>query len=380
MKFREIINKLHLIVGLGSGVVVLIVALTGCVWAFEEEIRYLTQREQLFVTAQPTPRVPVSRVMDAVKAGDPSVKINQIRLFGEPTRAVQVFTADKRLLTVNPYTGQLLANHDQETDWLLINLKLHRTLLLGDVGKKIIYWNAWLFLLMLVSGFVLWLPARWRQWRSSLTVKWQAKATKRTYDLHSVLGFYAVPFLLLIVATGIDMASHGEKKKEKPVVYQKLGSGVIPDRAVASALDGAAFETVRINLPKDSLNPLRVVVMYPTSGLRKESTFTFDPATARLLDAKRHDQMTFSQRFWKSDYELHTGRILGFFGKCLAFLVGLIAASLPVTGFLIWRSKRKKDKRGRMNSKGRQPQPPPTRPVSSARTVPKTTYTTASRK
>lgn len=369
MKIRKIINKLHLIVGLGSGVVVVIVALTGCVWAFEEEIRYFTQREQLFVTAQQTPRVPVRRIMDAVKASDSSIKINQIRLFGEPTRAAQVFTADKRLLTVNPYTGQLLASRDQETDWLLINLKLHRTLLLGDVGKRLIYWNAWLFLLMLVSGFVLWLPARWRQWRASLTVKWSAKATKRTYDLHSVLGFYALPFLLLIVATGIDMASHGEKKREKPVVYQRLASTLILDQAVRSALAGASFETVRINLPKDSLNPLRVVIMYPTSGLRKESTFTFDPATARLLDAKRHDQMTFGQRFWKSDYELHTGRILGLFGKFLAFLVGLTAASLPVTGFLIWWGRR-----GRHRRKKRTHLPSPIRAAASRSPIVRRTH------
>lgn len=357
MRIRKIINKLHLIVGLGSGAVVVVVALTGCVWAFEEEIRYFTQREQLFVTARSAPRVPVSRVMDAVQTTEPSVTISQIRLFGEPTRAIQVFTQDKRMLTANPYTGQLLASRDLETDWLLINLKLHRTLLLGDVGKRIIYWNAWLFLVMLVSGLVLWLPARWRQWRSSLTVKWQAKAAKRTYDLHSVLGFYALPFLLLIVATGIDMASHGDKKKDKPVIYQKLGSNLILDRAVSSALGAAAFETVRINLPKDSLSPLRVVVMYPTSGLRKESTFTFDPATTRLLDAKRHDRMTFSQRFWKSDYELHTGRMLGFFGKCLAFGAGLVAASLPVTGFLIWWRKRKKNKHSNGNRTGGQFQP-----------------------
>ena len=58
--------------------------------------------------------------MNAVKTSDPLININQIRLFGEPTQAVQVFTADKRLVTVNPYTGQLLANRDQETDWLLI--------------------------------------------------------------------------------------------------------------------------------------------------------------------------------------------------------------------------------------------------------------------
>ncbi|WP_018622833.1 PepSY-associated TM helix domain-containing protein [Spirosoma luteum] len=353
MKIRQLINKLHLVLGLASGAVVVVVALTGCVWAFEEEIRYFTQREQLFVTPQPTPRVPVSRIM--VTATKKPANLNQIRLFGDPTRAVQVFTKDKRLLTVNPYTGQLLADHNQETDWLLVNLKLHRTLLLGDIGKKIIYWNAWIFLAMLMSGFVLWLPARLRQLRNALTVKWQAKATKRTYDLHSVLGFYAIPGLLLIVITGLDMASHGEKKKEKSVVYQNLSSPVVVDKAVSSVLKTDAFETVRVNLPKDSLNPLRVTITYPTAGLRRESAFAFDPATARLLDAKRYAEMTFAQRFWKSDYELHTGRILGFAGKCLAFLSGLIAASLPVTGFLIWRTKRRSQHQKQMIPQSRKP-------------------------
>ena len=344
VKFNPFINKLHRIVGLGSGVIVLVVALTGCVWAFEEEIRYLTQREWLFVTPQSANRVPVSQIIKTVEQTDPATKINQIRLFGDPAWAVQVFTKDKHLLTVNPYTGQLLAHHDQEADWLLINLKLHRTLLLGEVGKKIVYWNTWLFGFMLLSGFVLWLPARWRQLRASLTVKWNAKAAKRHYDLHSVLGFYAIPCLLLIVATGIDMASHGDSKKEKPIVYASLADAGVVDRAVGLVLKQDAFETIRVNLPKDSLNPLRVVITYPTSGLRRESQFSFNPASGQLVDAKRHQQMSVGQRFWKSDYELHTGRILGFFGKCLTFAAGLIAASLPVTGFLIWRGRRRKKK------------------------------------
>lgn len=345
MKFRELVNKLHLIVGLASGVIVLIVALTGCVWAFEEEIRYLTQREQLFVMPRTdAERVPVSQVVAAVNEAEPDVKVGQIRLFGDAERAVQVFTKDKQLLTVNPYTAQVLDKHDQESDWLLINLNLHRTLLLGDVGKKIVYWNAWLFGFMLLSGFVLWLPARLRQWRSSLGVKWTAKRAKRTYDLHSVLSFYAIPFLLLIVATGIDMASHDDKKKKKPVVYAPLGNNAVLDRAIALVLKQDAFEVVRVNLPKDSLNPLRVSVSYPTSGLRKESSFSFDPANGQMQEAKRYNDMPFAVRFWKSDYELHTGRILGLFGKCIAFAVSLTAASLPVTGFLIWCNNRRKAK------------------------------------
>jgi uncharacterized iron-regulated membrane protein len=42
-------------------------------------------------------------------------------------------------------------------------------------------------------------------------------------------------------------------------------------------------------------------------------------------------------------YDIHTGAILGLPGKLLAFLAALIAASLPVTGFLMWRSRGKKN-------------------------------------
>jgi uncharacterized iron-regulated membrane protein len=42
------------------------------------------------------------------------------------------------------------------------------------------------------------------------------------------------------------------------------------------------------------------------------------------------------------NYDIHVGAILGFPGKVLAFLASLIAASLPVTGFMIWWGRRKK--------------------------------------
>ena len=40
-------------------------------------------------------------------------------------------------------------------------------------------------------------------------------------------------------------------------------------------------------------------------------------------------------------YDMHTGAILGITGKILVFIVGLICASLPVTGFIIWLNRYK---------------------------------------
>lgn len=42
---KKITNKIHLILGLGSGLVVFIVAITGCLWVFREEIKAVTQEE-----------------------------------------------------------------------------------------------------------------------------------------------------------------------------------------------------------------------------------------------------------------------------------------------------------------------------------------------
>ncbi|WP_366938414.1 PepSY-associated TM helix domain-containing protein [Algoriphagus sp.] len=41
-------------------------------------------------------------------------------------------------------------------------------------------------------------------------------------------------------------------------------------------------------------------------------------------------------------YEIHFGSALGLPGRIFAFLASLIAASLPITGFLVWLNKRKK--------------------------------------
>ena len=44
------------------------------------------------------------------------------------------------------------------------------------------------------------------------------------------------------------------------------------------------------------------------------------------------------------NYDIHVGAVLGLPGKILAFFASLIAASLPVTGFVIWWGRRKKSK------------------------------------
>ena len=64
-----------------------------------------------------------------------------------------------------------------------------------------------------------------------------------------------------------------------------------------------------------------------------------DHVYGRLKDANVADKLI------RMTYDIHTGGILGFAGKVLAFLLSVVATSLPITGFMIWWGRRKKKER-----------------------------------
>jgi uncharacterized iron-regulated membrane protein len=67
--------------------------------------------------------------------------------------------------------------------------------------------------------------------------------------------------------------------------------------------------------------------------------YRFHPRTGQLLMAQLHESKSNGKKLADMNYDLHTGLILGLGGKAIAFTVSLICASLPVTGFLVWRGR-----------------------------------------
>jgi uncharacterized iron-regulated membrane protein len=57
------------------------------------------------------------------------------------------------------------------------------------------------------------------------------------------------------------------------------------------------------------------------------------------LLAQLHYSKSPGKKLSDMNYDLHTGLILGFGGKVIAFIISLISASLPITGFLVWRGR-----------------------------------------
>jgi len=72
--------------------------------------------------------------------------------------------------------------------------------------------------------------------------------------------------------------------------------------------------------------------------------FEFDKYNGKLLKSYIYDKKSPGLKLIEMNYDIHVGQIYGLTTKIIAFLASLICASLPITGFIIWLGKRKKNK------------------------------------
>lgn len=354
-KFKNAIRQIHLWLGLGTGLIVFIVSITGFLYVFEEEIRDFTHKEYLYVPAERKAFIGLEPIIRNFQRLAPKEKITSIRLTeSEPNATVQISSKKKKVYYFSPYDGSLV--NKKYSDWLNTVLEIHRTLLLGETGRVIQSWSIVIFIVMLFTGLILWFPGQMRLLKQSLTIKWKGSFKRVNYDLHNVLGFYASIFLIVIAITGCYFSFKGVKTAVNFITGTKLSEGrkftspkslvidTLPVRynkmylGMAAKYPGASSTIISIRKSGE----LRLRMLYPYEWARRQNTCFFDQATGQLLSTKLYRDNNAADQFEATNYDLHTGRLFGLFGKILWSAVALISASLPVTGFIIWWKKRKK--------------------------------------
>lgn len=362
MTIKKIFDFIHLYLGLVSGVVVFVVSITGCLYVFEEEARGIFQAKYFYVeTPTNQARKTLFEISDAVKKAYPKEKITQIRFESAPESAYLYHTKTKKAISVNPYTLQIAGVRNLESDFFVFILDLHRTLKLGEIGEQIIKWNVLIFLVLCISGFVLWLPKQRKFLKQALTVKWKTKNWKRlNWDLHSVLGFYGLFILILVSLTGIFWVFDSAKNLVSVITGEKITKTKAPENKMKDStkiflMESAYYAAKKqysgelqtfISNPEKANQPIRVLFRYPYSLIRKQNTLFFDKNTGEILREDLHKNYNNYDKVMRSNYDFHTGSmpIFGIGSKILYFLASLFAASLPITGFLIWWGRRKKTK------------------------------------
>ena len=380
-RFRRINDWLHLWLGLTSGIVVFIVSLTGCFYAFQQEIKDAMEPWR-FVEAREQAYVPPSQLLDTAKVHMPHLQPTGLTYSNrEGAAAVGYhFSEDGKekfsVIFMNPYTGEMLKKMQTEGsgefDFFSFILDGHRALWLPyEIGRPIVGVATLIFLVLLVSGLIMWWPKKWNSsaYKKSFKIKWNGSFKRVNYDLHNVLGFYTLVLAFVLGVTGLVWSfqwfadslyfatSGGGTLPEHNHPHSDLSQAALVENDSLSALDQAWYK-VRAQepdaqgfymtpYPPDPDDAIEVIAYQDHGSWYDRNEYFFDQYTLERyrVEGDVYQEAKFADQLVMLNYDIHVGAVWGLPGKILAFLVSLVTASLPVTGFLVWWNKKKKGKK-----------------------------------
>ncbi|WP_192579306.1 PepSY-associated TM helix domain-containing protein [Dyadobacter aurulentus] len=359
---KKINAWLHLWLGLASGIVVVIVAVTGCILVFEQELKSLTQPWTHAERPGNAAYLPPSVIREHVSRQFPGKEIDGIWYYGHGKAAKMSMHSDS-VVFVNPYTAAVTGIADQE-DFFHFILDGHVGLWIeGDVGHAIVSYATLIFFVLLITGMVLWWPKKWNKSgrNKSFRIKWKAKFKRVNYDLHNVLGFYSLIIALILTITGLNMGFrwfnegfyllNSGGREPAPFVRAFSDTTKIYPNTVLQNVDKAFWkgiteigtynkDAIIISFPEKASDPIDLCVdMYNGSW---RYVYLDQNTLAELPSTQVHiDDLKWADWLRRTNYALHVGAIGDWPTKIIFFLVSLICASLPITGFYIWWGKRK---------------------------------------
>ncbi|MEQ8472582.1 MAG: PepSY-associated TM helix domain-containing protein [Marinoscillum sp.] len=366
MTLKKLIGKIHLYLGLVSGIVVLLVSLSGCIYVFEEEINLMLQtgvyrnvdpQQQEFIT-------PGAIRQKVEEAFDSEITYMSATVYPTGDRASIIWVRDQNrkytAFILNPYSGEIIDSYPYSTNFWAIILTLHTSLLIPGFGHHIVGVSTLIFVIMLISGLFLWFPKSKKGYKQRFRVKWGASPKRLNYDLHNVLGFYMTWVVIFVAITGLVwsyqwvedgvywLASGGDQQKELQMPLSDTtdigGSSDAIDRALQQITTAnSKLRNYVLVYPGDSTAVYRITLNYQEGAFyNQHDSYAIDQYTGEILGSQLWKETNMGDKLMEANYNIHVGAILGLPGKFLAFCASLIAASLPITGFVVWRGRKKK--------------------------------------
>lgn len=372
--WRTLFQTVHLWLGMLSGIIVVILCLTGTILGVREPIEAWVNRDVLKVEVS-AERLPLETLVPKV-AEETGKTFTAIAIPPAPTDAIQLYQG-RQVTYVNPYTGEVLGGFNQAvSEAFMVVFRLHRWLLLDTpIGRPITGAVTVIFLFILATGLLLWWPKRLNQLKRGLTIRTKANWMGLNYDFHNVLGFYALIPLLVMGASGLYWSYNPEFKQ---VVYAVLDGKPAPEAPAAPAGGGegrggegrgkkpepilqlpyarvidevnATYPyqgPIRITLPTRPDKPIEVAKTHMPHAISLPYTdrLSLDSRTLEVVKREPFAEKTRAEKLLSLIKHIHVGTIYGGLSLTIYVITCAIGTTLPITGFLYWLAKERAKRR-----------------------------------
>ena len=382
---KRLFRKLHLWLSVPLGLLITAICFSGAALVFENEIMRLIRHDVYYVErVTEAPLAADSIVRRVAQTLPQGVTVTGVTFFNDPQRTCQVNLSKphRAALYVDRYTGEIKGDN-QRTAFFAFMFRLHRWLLDRSgqnstvwVGKLIVGITTALFVVIVITGVVLWWPrnrkALLRGLKISVTKGWR----RFWYDFHVVGGVYATLLLLVMALTGLTwsfgwyrtgvyklfgLETTQTEKKAEPQVASASDGQQVKNRPQGNNPNGKRegrgkredtprvlhWQTVYEELVERNPHYKQITISDGTASVafnqagnqRASDRYAFDTRTGAVGEVTLYADAERSGKIRGWIYSLHVGSWGGMVTRILSFLAALLGATLPLTGYYLWMRK-----------------------------------------
>ncbi|MDR1492711.1 MAG: PepSY domain-containing protein [Planctomycetaceae bacterium] len=290
-----------------------------------------------------------------------------------------------KMFLVNPYTAEVVGEGmgSPADSFFRSMMGLHRTLWISyrlpnlgpraTLGGLIVGIATIVFVVIVLSGLVLWLPrtwksfAKWRAWKPGFKVRFRKGFWALTYDIHNTAGFYLLIPTLILALTGLcwsfgwyrNAASYVlgdqifKQRMQRPEKIEPVENGTQP-LSVGKMIERQNKLTpgagdMSISIPGD--NETAMVIQKGRTGFfalsikdktqwdRYRGTVIPVEHFGKTVEVERFVDKPLGAKIATAVRTLHFGDVTGTSSKIVFFIACLFATSFPVTGVALWIKK-----------------------------------------
>lgn len=356
-------GKWHVWMGIFAGSILVIVAITGSLLVFEQELDTLLNPE-LFEFEQGQDRLTYQQAIEAVSNAHPDWEIKSIFRMTDRNDAYQViYSDDFRQAIVNPYTGEVTGTRIYAKTTMGVIRNLHRTLLIPTIGRYIVGFASIFMVILMITGLRLWIPKHWSRLKEKLTIKKGASFKRQNYDLHQSMGFYFSPFISLISLTGVAItfspivvlalflvSFEPPKSIDEilgvPSTYQEGVNPISIDQAATLAMaEVPEGKVMGLTIPVDSVATYAVNLISPGKSQTGDfNIVNLDQYSGEVV-LNLDDFPNIGKAYINWVTPIHYGTFGGLTTRIIALITTLMVPILFISGFIIWLERWKKRKK-----------------------------------
>jgi uncharacterized iron-regulated membrane protein len=355
MKFRRIIFWLHLSAGVGAGLVIFIMSVTGVLLMYQRQITAWADDARVTPPAAGAKPLSVEELLAKVRQVE-SASPSAITISSDPQMAASFSFGREKVLFANPYTGEIVGEGSKRARvFFQFMINVHRWLAFGEdnrpIGKAITGACNLAFLFLVMSGFYLWWPRQWNlaAVRAVITFDRSLSGKARDWNWHNVIGFWSAIPLFLVVFTAIFFSYpwattllYRAAGAEPPPRPKAPPAERKPAQVTLTGLDAAwavaemqlpGWKTISLRLPASPTAPLNFTIDQGNGArpdLRAQLTLAGKTGAVEKLETYSSQNTPRKIRLWVR--WIHTGEAGGFLGQTIAGLASAGGAVLVWTG------------------------------------------------